>query len=614
MPRSRRSRGGQSNGKREWRRVDLHVHTPGSKDYQDPDASYLGILKKAEAEGIDIIAITDHNTVAGYGAMMQEISDLERWEASGRLRPEERSRLEEYRRVRENVLVLPGMEVTATFGFHILGIFDPETPVRVLEHVLLRMNVPLEALETGETEVGATTDVLNVYRVLAEAGGLVIAAHANSSNGVAMFGFDFGGQTKIAYTQDPNLHALEVTDLESTRKRTTASFFSGSRPQYPRRMHCIQGSDAHRVHGTPGSRQHFGVGERATEMLLGEVSFRALKEVFLSQDFARTRPYRRTAEPFDYVASARKEGPTIVQSFHEQMTRQGGRLHAIMRDVVAFANTNGGTIYVGVSPNTRVPVRGVDKPDESIAELRAEIERLVTPPIEVSFNVVRSNNKNVIVTSVPKGQDSPYVLEGANIYLRQEAETSLAMRDEIVNLIARTLSQRPEAEEAPAQVEEARQAQAAQAERQVSETSAPAEEQAIAEEPPAEGAPAEAEAQPELAVEPPRTGVEIVDTVERKGVPYHTMRDLRNGSKVQNVTRASARRLWRYAIALKEKHTFQDDKVAWHGDLGLWHKYLRAGRSHYDLVQKGPNGEVYIYYGVTEDGIHGSWKAVVGIE
>lgn len=609
MPRSRRSRGGQSNGKREWRRVDLHVHTPGSKDYDEPDASYLDILKKAEAEGIDIIAFTDHNTVAGYNAMMQEISDLERWEAAGRLRPEEKSRLEEYRRLREKVLVLPGMEVTATFGFHILGIFDPETPVRVLEHVLLRLNVPLEALDIGETEVGATTDVLNVYRVLAEAGALVIAAHSNSSNGVAMFQLDFGGQTKIAYTQDPNLHALEVTDLDSTRKRTTASFFSGSRPQYPRRMHCIQGSDAHRVHGIPGNRQHFGVGERATEVLLSETSFRALKEVFLSQDFARTRPYRRTEEPFDYVGTARKEGPTIVQSFHEQMTRQGGRLHAIMRDVVAFANTNGGTIYVGISANPRAGVRGIDKPDEAIAELRSEIERLVTPPLDVTFNVVHSGGKDIVVISVPKGSDVPYVLEGSNIYLRQEAETSLAMRDEIVSIVARALRQSaaPEAAAAPA---EAAVAQAV-AERPPQE---PAREEATPEQIEALDVQPESNGQPMIAVEPPRTGVEIVDTVHRKGVAYHTMCDLRNGSKVQNVTRASARRLWRYAIALKEKHTFQEDKVTWHGDLGLWHKYLRAGRPHYDLVQRGANGDVHVYYGVTEDGIHGPWKAVAGLE
>jgi hypothetical protein len=573
----------------EWRRVDLHLHTPGSNDYLDADATYLDLLRRAEEVGLDIVAFTDHNTVAGYAAMTQEISDLERWETSGRLRAEEKARLEEYRRLQDKVLVLPGFELTATFGFHVLAIFDPSVPVRTLEHVLLRLNVPLESLDVGATEVGPTTDVLTAYRVMAEAGALVIAAHANTNNGVAMFGFEFGGQTKIAYTQDPNLHALEVTDMESSKRRTTASFFNGSKPQYPRRMHCIQGSDSHSLRGQAGSHG-FGIGERATEVLLPEVSFEALKELFLGNDFARTRPYRRSAEPFDHVTAARQLGPTIVQSFHEQMTQRAGRLHAILRDVVAFANTNGGTIYIGVSPNPKAPVKGVEDADEAMKTLRSEIQRLVTPPIEVSLSVINSGGKNILRAIVPKGTDLPYVLEGSKIFLREEGESSLAMRDEITALIKRTLGGK--AHEAP------------RPEPQPTPRAAVQPEAAPAAEAPA----------PPPASDCPRVGVEITESVERKGVIYHTMRDLRDGGEVHNVSRVSARRLWRYAIALHEKHTFQEDKVTWVGDLGLWHKYLRAGRVHYDLVRREPGGQVHIYYGVTEDGIHGPWKAVVGME
>jgi len=581
----------------EWRRVDLHIHTPGSKDWQEPDATYLDILRKAESEGLDILAFTDHNTVAGYAAMKQEINDLERWEASGRLKPEEKEKLEEYRRLTSKMLVLPGIELTATFGFHVLAIFDNDTQIRTIEHVLLRLNVPFEFLDKGETEVGPTSDVLTAYRVLADAGALVIAAHANTSHGVAMFGLDLGGQTRIAYTQDPNLDALEVTDLENKRRRTTASFFNGSKPQYPRRMHCIQGSDAHRI---VGNKNTLGVGERKTEVLLPEVSFDALTAVFASNDFARTRPYRRMAEPFDYVESARKEGPTIVQSFHEQMTRRGGRLHAIVRDVVAFANTNGGTVYVGVNSNPKVPIRGVEKPDEAINELRGETERLVSPPLDINVSVLKSNGKNVVRVVVPKGEDIPYVLEGSKIYLRQEAETSLAMRDEIVSLTKRMFER--EEDRAPAG--------------RATEVTEEVEEAETAPAPSEEARPeAPEQVQPEnLAAEPPRTGVEIVESEERQGVVYHTMRDLRDGNEVRNVSRASARRLWRYAIALKEKKTFQDEKVNWQGDLGLWHKYFRAGHPHYDLVQRGPNGDTHIYYGVTEAGIHGPWKTIVGLE
>lgn len=118
----------------------------------------------------------------------------------------------------------------------------------------------------------------------------------------------------------------------------------------------------------------------------------------------------------------------------------------------------------------------------------------------------------------------------------------------------------------------------------------------------------------EAATESPRTGVEIVDSQERKGQVFHSMRDLRDGDVVHNVTRASARRLWRYAIALQEKHTFNENNVTWYGNLGLWHKYLRNGKAQYDLVQRSSNGAVHIYYGVTEDGVFGPWKQLIDKE
>jgi hypothetical protein len=312
VTRKRRS----TRGKMRWYRMDLHLHTPASKDYLDPEASYLDILHKAETNGLDIIAFTDHNTVSGVRRLQKEIEELQLLEKLNRIRPEEKQRLEEFRRLGNQILVLPGFELTATLGFHVLGIFPPETTLRELEHILLTLRVPPEKLDEGRTEVGATVDVLTAYRIINEAGGLAIAAHANSSNGVAMQGFNFGGQTKISYTQDPNLHALEVTDLESKGRRTTATFFIGSKPEYPRRMHCIQGSDAHRLEADPNDKNRLGVGGRITEVNLPEASFEALKELFLSNDFSRTRPFRPTQAPFDHVQAARKQGTNIVQSFH----------------------------------------------------------------------------------------------------------------------------------------------------------------------------------------------------------------------------------------------------------------------------------------------------------
>jgi hypothetical protein len=474
-----------------WVRVDLHVHTPASADYLQPDVSYLAILQAAERKGVEILALTDHNTVAGYRALQQDIETLELLERLGRLQPAEQQRLAEYRRVREKLLVLPGFEFTATLGFHILGVFGPQTPTRELEFILRELNVPADRLDSGSTEVGATADVLTAYRVIDEAGGITIAAHVNSAHGVAMRGRGFGGQTRIAYTQDPHLHALETTDLDSQERRSTARFFDGSRPEYPRRMHCIQNSDAHRLTRDPRDPTHLGVGERVTEVLLGEVSFAALREAFLGTDFARIRPYQTLRAPLDFIQTAREEGPTIIQDFHASYTQRGGRLDAILADVCAFANTNGGTIYVGVSDNPKEPPVGVSDPARAIKALRAELERRLTPPLEIAIDQQETQGKKVLRIVVPRGDDPPYALDDNRIYVRSEAETNLAVRDEIVTLVRRALH-------------------------------APSE---LPEEAPAVG-----------QIEPPRTGVEVIETEERQGTLYHTLRDLRNGSVVKNVT------------------------------------------------------------------------------
>ena len=567
----------------QWRRMDLHIHTPASADYQQSRVSYLDVLQEADRKGLEIIALTDHNTVAGYARMLEEIEKLEMLEQLERLRPQEKKRLQEYRRLREKMLVLPGFELTATLGFHILGIFSEETTIRELEHILLHLNVPADKLDVGSTEVGATTDVLTAYRVIDEAGGIVIAAHANSTHGVAMRHYGFGGQTKIAYTQDEHLHALEVTDLESRGRRITAAFFSGSKPEYPRPMRCIQGSDNHRLTRDPRDKKSLGIGDRVTEVLLPEISFEALRRVFLSDDFTLTRPYRREQAPFDYVRAAREQGASIVQSFHERMTRRGGRLYAIIADVVAFANTNGGTIYVGVSSNPKTPPTGIDNPKEAIAVLRAEIERKITPPLEVTIDVQQTEGKRVVRLAVPRGDDPPYAIEGSKIYVRQETETNLAVRDEIVQLVRRALRQDSGQALQPAPPPE---------------EEAPVEDEAAVEERP-------------RILEPPKTGVEIVETVERKGTLYHTMRDLRNGNEVRNVSRSSARRLWQYAITQKEQHPVQVDQVDWRGDMGLWKKKRRAGKVRYDFVQRDAEGQLRVYYGVTEEGLHGEWRQLL---
>lgn len=579
-----RRRGRSKKQSPQWRRIDLHLHTPGSNDYQQPEISYLDILRQAEVRGLDIIAFTDHNTVAGFAAMKKEIEQLLWLESLERLEKEEKRQLDEYRRLLEKIMVLPGFEFTATFGFHILGIFPSETSVSFLEHLLLTLHIPRELLQQGSATVGATSDVLTAYQIINQAGGLVIAAHANSSNGVVMRGLDFGGQTRISYTQDPNLHALEVTDLEKRGRYTTRRFFDGSKPEYPRPMRCIQGSDAHRLAREANQSKSLGVGDRVTEILLPEVSFNALEKVIKGTDLSLTRPYRGPANPIDFVQLAREEGESIVQTFHASLAQRGGHQNRVLQDICAMANTNGGTVYVGVSANPKEAPTGVRDPNRAVDGLLTAVANRITPEPEIHVDSLPSRGAQIIRITVQPGSDIPYAIDDNKFYVRDESETNVAVRDEIVQLVQRGI--RNEVRE-PIYVP----------------PSVPGQplSQASIDKP---------ENGKTRHIDPPRTGVEVVKSEKRKGTYYHTVRDLRNGNLIKNVTRSSARKLWHYAISQVESGVPSEKKIIWEGDIALLNQRERNETVWYDLAMR-EGGTVHYYFGVTDSGLNEDWLPLI---
>jgi len=169
------------------------------------------------------------------------------------------------------------------------------------------------------------------------------------------------------------------------------------------------------------------------------------------------------------------------------------------------------------------------------------------------------------------------------IYVRTESETSQAVRDEIVSLVQRGKSD---------SLQLAGKTEPLDAGESKKDLALPTDENV------------------ELA---PRTGVEVVSVEERDGSGFYTVRDLRNGNVVKNVTLKSARRLWHYALTQYARlpTNLEDAEIQWQGEFGLLHQGKQGKRPNYDLVQRTPQGYRY-YFGVTDDGIHGPWKVLVG--
>lgn len=186
---------------------------------------------------------------------------------------------------------------------------------------------------------------------------------------------------------------------------------------------------------------------------------------------------------------------------------------------------------------------------------------------------------------VPRGDDPPYAVDQNKIYVRSETETGMAVRDEIVELVKRGYPSSGVVRDTQTFT---------------SQKNLDLADHEIVEE--------DFEA-------PPRTGVEVVAVDYLTDLPAYTMRDLRNGNVVKNVTQKSARKLWHYAITSHAglPEDISKAKIEWQGNFGLIRRYKQEKKERYDLVQH--TGSVYrFYFGVTEDGIHGNWKKLVGQE
>jgi hypothetical protein len=353
-------------------------------------------------------------------------------------------------------------------------------------------------------------------------------------------------------------------------------------------MFCVQGSDAHRLIRESEKSKDLGLGDRITEILLPEISFAAIKAVFEGNDFNKVRPFQATESKLAQVLTARDEGDSRTQVFHERLGKSRRRTNAIYKDVVALANTDGGEVFVGLSSSPKAEIVGVPRVKTAADQLREDFSRFITPEPPITIEMLSAHDRDLLVVTVSSGTEKPYALTSGEIYVRDGANTTIANRDQIVEMVRSVMEVR----------------------------GAPTEAVAVTEPPSARDTP-----KPDVnlngkgrqggAAPVPRTGVEIVSSELRDGVVYHTMRDLRNSKLVEKVTHDSARRLWRYAIEQRESGGPDAAAIDWNGSLGVVRvQKQRNGTLRYDLAYR-EDGQVRVFYGVTDSGLPDDWKPVL---
>ena len=218
-------------------RCDLHVHTCLSP-CADLDMYPTALVRKAVQEGLDLIAICDHNASENVPYVIRAAAGLD-------------------------LAVLPGMEVTSREEVHVIALFDATDPLQHLQRTVYehlpgmnderRFGCQAIVNEFDEVEgfnerllIGATELPLeDLIRQVHQLGGIAVASHIDRES--------FSVISQLGFV-DPGIpfDALEIS-------RTTG--LSAARRRYPEleRYPFVLSSDAHRIDD---------VGTGYTQMLL----------------------------------------------------------------------------------------------------------------------------------------------------------------------------------------------------------------------------------------------------------------------------------------------------------------------------------------------------------
>lgn len=108
--------------------------------------------------------------------------------------------------------------------------------------------------------------------------------------------------------------------------------------------------------------------------------------------------------------------------------------------VLAFANTEGGTLYIGI--NDDCSVEGVENPDAVMLQVMNMIRDTIRPDITVAVDCSTElmENKHVVVLIIKRGVARPYYLANkgirpAGVYVRQGASSVPASETAILQMI-----------------------------------------------------------------------------------------------------------------------------------------------------------------------------------
>lgn len=388
---------------------DIHIHTPASKCYKGNKNSdeYIAILKTAKKKKLDIIAISDHNSIEGFSELKNqkiiienEIEALNRLSDSKQALKELKvlnSRLKLFR----DILILPAVEFEVNNGIHLLVIFNPETSISIIRQFLVKGGYNSDDFGIEKSETIAKWSIFDLYDEVRNYDCLIIDGHTDSNKGILntipngnsrAYMFKNKSLNGVCYKNETQRKKLETTLKNSTEYyRETALAF-------------LKSSDAHNLNE---------IGEVKSYFKLKNLSWKSFKEAFTN--------------PIEYIFTNFPKSQDIINNIIRNESSLSiaemnkDNFHPYCESICALNNTEGGYIIFGI--DEKKTIIGLDLPKDKTEFMENYFTFIIDgikkigTDIEYDFNMYKiQEEKVIIIIKIFKGDRFVDIGGGGIIY------------------------------------------------------------------------------------------------------------------------------------------------------------------------------------------------------
>lgn len=126
-----------------------------------------------------------------------------------------------------------------------------------------------------------------------------------------------------------------------------------------------------------------------------------------------------------------RQGENSSLEFKEALVRP----ESMAKEIVAFANTQGGTLIIGIADNGEIKGFQEDNAEEYFSNIA---RNNIIPAIDLQVESLEVDGENIVVVSVPKGRDKPYQTLNHQFLIRVGSTNRVATQAELMRLFQKS--------------------------------------------------------------------------------------------------------------------------------------------------------------------------------